>query len=233
MKNLFVITEEDRKRILGLHESATKRQYLKEQEQYYRDAQGKVFYLPGPQNIPAGGTKITKQEYDTAMKTQAADPNTSTTNKLATGGNPKVKQIQKKLMDLGYSSLLGDKRDDGVLGPKTLDAVLTALSSSEKLGTRIEPKQDVVKSPTQDAELKPSAINQNQKTQVNSTTGGSGMGQNAANDAKFDQAIGTTNNTATANANTNTATTNTTTQAPVDTTKKTNTGGEETDNEIE
>ena len=32
MKNLFVITEEERKRILGLHESATKRQYLGEQE---------------------------------------------------------------------------------------------------------------------------------------------------------------------------------------------------------
>jgi peptidoglycan hydrolase-like protein with peptidoglycan-binding domain len=32
MKNLFIITEEERKRILGLHESATKRQYLSEQE---------------------------------------------------------------------------------------------------------------------------------------------------------------------------------------------------------
>ena len=31
MKNLFVITEEERKRILSLHENATKRQYLSEQ----------------------------------------------------------------------------------------------------------------------------------------------------------------------------------------------------------
>jgi hypothetical protein len=30
MKNLFIISEEEKKRILGLHESATKRQYLKE-----------------------------------------------------------------------------------------------------------------------------------------------------------------------------------------------------------
>lgn len=32
MKNLFIISEEEKKRILGLHESAAKRQYLSEQE---------------------------------------------------------------------------------------------------------------------------------------------------------------------------------------------------------
>lgn len=31
MKNLFIISEEERKRILDIHESATKRQYLKEE----------------------------------------------------------------------------------------------------------------------------------------------------------------------------------------------------------
>ena len=32
MKNLFILSEEEKNRILNLHESATKRQYLSEQE---------------------------------------------------------------------------------------------------------------------------------------------------------------------------------------------------------
>jgi len=36
MKNLFIITEEEKKRILGLHENATKRQYLSEQQKLFR-----------------------------------------------------------------------------------------------------------------------------------------------------------------------------------------------------
>ena len=31
MKNLFIISEEEKERILNIHESATKRQYLKEE----------------------------------------------------------------------------------------------------------------------------------------------------------------------------------------------------------
>lgn len=48
MKKLFVITEEEKKRILGLHENATKRHYLNEQldtsncDNYYIPTNGKV-----------------------------------------------------------------------------------------------------------------------------------------------------------------------------------------------
>jgi hypothetical protein len=37
MKNLFLINEEEKERILGLHENATKRQYLSEQSNYFTD----------------------------------------------------------------------------------------------------------------------------------------------------------------------------------------------------
>lgn len=67
MKKRITITEEDRNIILGLHQSLTKRQYLKEQVQYYRDAKGNVQILYGPKNIPAGGKAITQQEYEDAL----------------------------------------------------------------------------------------------------------------------------------------------------------------------
>jgi hypothetical protein len=78
MKNQFIIAESERQRILSLHENSTKKQYLNvltEQEQFYKGSDGKVGKLVGPLNtLPAGATKITQQEYDTAMKTQSLTP---------------------------------------------------------------------------------------------------------------------------------------------------------------
>jgi hypothetical protein len=65
-KNLFLITEEEKRRILGLHESATKRGYLLEQEQtvqYYKDQTGKVIKLVGNYSAPLGSTPATPEEY--------------------------------------------------------------------------------------------------------------------------------------------------------------------------
>jgi hypothetical protein len=65
-KNLFLITEEEKIRILGLHESATKRGYLLEQEQtvqYYKDQTGKVIKLVGNYSAPLGSTPATPEEY--------------------------------------------------------------------------------------------------------------------------------------------------------------------------
>jgi len=73
MKNQFIIAESERERILSLHQQSTKKQYLNvlsEQEQFYKGSDGKVGKLVGPQVLPAGATKISQQEYDTAMKTQ-------------------------------------------------------------------------------------------------------------------------------------------------------------------
>ncbi len=84
-RNLFVISESERKRILGMHKDATRKQYLSEQTQYIKDAAGKVSILQGPQVVPQGSTVITQQEYETALKTQqppanqpVADPATAT-----------------------------------------------------------------------------------------------------------------------------------------------------------
>jgi hypothetical protein len=74
-KNLFVISESERERILGMHKDATRKQYLSEQTQYIKDAAGKVSILQGPQVAPQGSTVITQQEYETALKTQQPPAN--------------------------------------------------------------------------------------------------------------------------------------------------------------
>lgn len=202
MKKTLLITEEERKRISILHENAIKRQHLVEQappQFQYNAAQMLNAGKQNTQNLaPVNQNDLntafinkTNQQYVNSGNNTAADPNTTTTTTKAPAtsnntskSNPKVAQIQKKLMDMGYSQLLGAKRDDGVLGPKTLDAILTALSSSEKLTTNMATNQPKIQSPTATAEIKPSAINEPQKTPVNATRGGSGMAQIAADDAK-------------------------------------------------
>ena len=74
-RNLFVISESERERILGMHKDATRKQYLSEQTQYIKDAAGKVSILQGPQVVPQGSTVITQQEYETALKTQQPSAN--------------------------------------------------------------------------------------------------------------------------------------------------------------
>jgi hypothetical protein len=74
-KNLFLISESERERILGMHKDATRKQYLSEQTQYIKDAAGKVSVLQGPQVAPQGSTVITQQEYETALKAQQLPAN--------------------------------------------------------------------------------------------------------------------------------------------------------------
>jgi len=86
-KNLFLISESERERILGMHKDATRKQYLSEQTQYIKDASGKVSVLQGPQVAPQGSTVITQQEYETALKAQqlpANQPVASDTTQTAT-----------------------------------------------------------------------------------------------------------------------------------------------------
>jgi hypothetical protein len=82
MKSKFTLTESERNRILGLHKSAIKKEFLIEQTQYIKDAAGKVSILQGPQVVPQGSTAITQQEYETALKTQNPPAN-QTTNQPA------------------------------------------------------------------------------------------------------------------------------------------------------
>jgi len=69
-KNLFVISESEKERILGMHRNATKRHYLTEELIPIKDkTTGKVSMYNGPL-APAGSDKITQIEFDTIMKTQ-------------------------------------------------------------------------------------------------------------------------------------------------------------------
>ena len=69
-KNLFVISESEKERILGMHRNATKRHYLAEELIPIKDkTTGKVSMYNGPL-APAGSDKITQIEFDTIMKTQ-------------------------------------------------------------------------------------------------------------------------------------------------------------------
>jgi len=89
MRNLFDVNSDEIKRILSLHENATKKQYLNvisEQEQFYKGSDGKVGKLVGPQILPAGATKITQQEYETAIKTQSPEGAATTTTTVKPGG---------------------------------------------------------------------------------------------------------------------------------------------------
>ena len=70
---MFNIDNDEKQRILSLHENSTRQQYLNlivEQEKYYKGSDGKVGMLQSGQALPAGATEITKPDYDTAMKTQ-------------------------------------------------------------------------------------------------------------------------------------------------------------------
>lgn len=151
MKNLFIINEEEKKRILNIHESASKRHYLNEQgppkqedySNYYKmaapattvlNALPNQFALTTPQN--AGNVAPIKDK--TEVK-KAPD----TVQKQKTQANPIVTQIQNKLIELGYKNYLGSTGADGILGANTLKGILTALGTSENLNKmdNMVPKQ--------------------------------------------------------------------------------------------
>lgn len=134
MKSKFILTESERNRILGLHKSAIKKEFLIEQTQYIKDAAGKVSILQGPQVVPQGSTAITQQEYETALKTQnppanqpAAAPTTPTTT-VAPTSNPNNEVLlqgtdkdydYKKVGDKYYFKLKENPTSVGAKGYKT------------------------------------------------------------------------------------------------------------------
>ena len=61
MKNLFIITEDEKKRILGLHEDATKRQYLKESITINTADNGTVTATDGTVTINIDSNKTIQQ----------------------------------------------------------------------------------------------------------------------------------------------------------------------------
>jgi hypothetical protein len=152
MKNIFEIIQEEKSRILGMHELATKKHYLMEATGFNNfpcvsnhpkakvvklndgtssyEINGVYYYGNGRKKL-ANGTMANYTCNDAEFKsTQTTNQTSSQSPKL---DNTKVTEIQTILktkgVDLGKS---GPKQDgvDGVLGSKTLDAILNVLKSN-------------------------------------------------------------------------------------------------------
>ena len=155
MKNNFNISNEEKSRILNLHENRTKGLYLNEQ-QFYRktgengstyavDANGIAVKLPSNIDIAdlvdyssktAGYVQNAKGQISSpkgAVNAQNVVKQGVTNPNQKKQSDPKVKQIQEKLKTMGYGSYLGDTGADGVLGQNTLNAILQALSKTENV----------------------------------------------------------------------------------------------------
>ncbi len=64
-RNLFYINENEKERILNMHKNAISKQYLHEQENYYKDTvTGLVTKVNGPYAAPKNTTQSSKTEYD-------------------------------------------------------------------------------------------------------------------------------------------------------------------------
>jgi peptidoglycan hydrolase-like protein with peptidoglycan-binding domain len=145
MKKLFLISEEEKLRILNLHESATKRQYLGEQEF------GKYAYQYNQSNKTSSSPKV-KEDINP--------------KKLAFGSGGKnnpsqiedVKKLQQKLMDLGFLKI-DTMVPTGYFGEQTKRA-LDSYNQSES------------NNPTQVQQTKTNNSQQVQQTKTNNTSGG-------------------------------------------------------------
>jgi hypothetical protein len=135
-KNLFVINENERSRILNMHKTATKNNYVFEQEepiQYYKDAQGKVIKLTGYKSPPLGSEPATASEYldQNPTQNQGTEQKTVVSGRYTTmtcaGKKPNcqenVLKIQTRMNDECPAEILTTKLvEDGLVGPKTINA---------------------------------------------------------------------------------------------------------------
>ena len=104
MKNLFIINEEEKNRILNLHETATKRHYLSEKQT--------------TENV----IRITESDLKKTIKKvflREDDEALPETKNIPLG---KVEAVQQALVDAGYN--IGPTGVDGVFGKNTRSAVL-------------------------------------------------------------------------------------------------------------
>lgn len=139
MKNLFIISEEERSRILEMHQDATQRQYLSEQSS--------TAYTMSQESIPArdfilktfklGKYSSTQKMTTDDLKRAKAELRNYTMNQLsdlAKKSNVSVdaiKALQSELVKIAgvplkFKDSAGQERDfvDGNLGTNTVDAYL-------------------------------------------------------------------------------------------------------------
>jgi hypothetical protein len=122
MKNLFMLSEEDRNRILNLHETATKRQYLGEQP---------ISQYSTQPVAPMDNTRVTSTQL------------TSPEGRVASGGKASGKFAGKpKTQNTSYTDIYVKQAQellgvtvDGKFGPNTLEVLKKKLSSTPPSGT--------------------------------------------------------------------------------------------------
>lgn len=115
MRNLFHLNDDERNRILSLHENSTKKQYLNVISEQTGTALDN-------NKLPVGNS-IANFKSSVPKITPSAAPTTPAT----------LKDVQTILSGLGYD--LGKAGIDGKLGPNTLNALVAALKTSQKSTT--------------------------------------------------------------------------------------------------
>jgi peptidoglycan hydrolase-like protein with peptidoglycan-binding domain len=104
MKNLFLINEEERNRILGMHETATKRHYLSEQQT--------------TENV----IRLTESDLKKTIEKVLLWEDVESLPDMKNVPLGKVQSVQQALVDAGYN--IGPTGVDGVFGANTRSAVL-------------------------------------------------------------------------------------------------------------
>ena len=152
MKKLYFLNEEESNRILNLHKDATKRQYLKEEEDAdkakwekypcIRDFEGAekqkledgttVYIIKG--NVYYSNGKKTKEGSTvTEPYTCPSSTNPEVQKPVQSAPNPLVMDIQKKLkekkINIGNTGKGGDGVD-GVMGKLTLNGIISLLGGA-------------------------------------------------------------------------------------------------------
>jgi hypothetical protein len=108
MKNLFLINEEEKNRILNLHETATKRHYLSEQvkqgqpgDPYEYKLEDGIYYFKNTEKGETGWTKANKNQSD-AIKTKIFGGKTDNTTQTKNDKSTKTQKVSPfKSIDWG------------------------------------------------------------------------------------------------------------------------------------
>jgi hypothetical protein len=129
MKTNFNISQDEKNRILEMHENRTKKLYLGEQQISYKELENLVLNKKATvAQIRDFNKRFNRQadeffgvDFQTAFpkETQPEQDKYCELNKKA------IIQIQKKLKSMGYP--IGSPNPDGILGKQTLGSILSAL----------------------------------------------------------------------------------------------------------
>jgi len=136
MKNLFIISEEEKKRILGLHESATKRHYLSEQESEETKLRKSLNPIANEITMIVPGSRFVNVDETKLINTILKIPDVSTLN--AVNNDLKRYYANKTIKYSGLDAVIADSIGAFDSGKERLRPHLQKLlgrNSTQNLGT--------------------------------------------------------------------------------------------------